>query len=381
MDFSFSDEQRMLDDTVSRLVRDRYDFTQRAGYGREAKGYSAEVWALFAELGLLCVPFSDEDGGIGGGGVELMILHQAFGRALIREPYLATVVLGGGMVARLGSPEQREALLPALMAGETTLALAYAEPEGRYDPLWVDSRAVPDGHGYRLTGRKAVVLNGDSAARLVVTARTGGAVSDPDGVSAFLVDPSAPGVTVCGYATIDGQRAADILFDGVAVAAADRLGAEGDAADALDAVLAAGCAALTAEAVGAMEVACDQTLEYLKTRKQFGVPIGKFQVLQHRMVDMRIALEQARSMAILAAASLDRPAAERNRTVAAAKSLIGTAGRLVAEQAIQMHGGMGMTDETPVSHYAKRLVMIDHWLGDSSHHLARFMALPETAGH
>ncbi len=381
MDFSLSDEQRMLDDTVTRLVRERYGFAQRAGYGTEPGGYSAEMWGLFAELGLLGVPFSDDDGGIGGGGAELMILHQAFGRALVREPYLATVVLGGGMVARLGSPEQREALLPAVIGGETTLALAYAEPEGRYDPQWVETRAAADGDGYRLSGRKAVVLNGDSADRLVVTARTAGAVDGCGGLSAFLVDPAAAGVTVRGYPTIDGQRAADIRFDGVRVEAADRLGAEGEAADALEAVLAAGCAALAAEAVGAMEAACEQTLEYLKTRKQFGVPIGRFQVLQHRMVDMRIALEQARSMAILAAASLDRPAAERERTVSAAKTLIGTAGRFVAEQAIQMHGGMGMTDETPVSHYAKRLVMIDHWLGDSGHHLARFMALPEPAGH
>lgn len=379
MDFSLNDEQRMLDDTVGRLVRERYGFDQRARHGKEAAGYSHAVWATLAGLGLLSVPFSEEDGGIGGGGVELMILHKAFGRGLTLEPYLATVVLGGGLVARLGDAGQRAALLPAVIAGERTLALAYAEPAGRYDPLWIETRAERDGGGYRLSGAKAVVLNGDSAGRLLVTARTAGIVGDRDGVSVFLVDPAAAGVTVRGYPTIDGLRAADVTLDGVRVADGDRLGAEGAAADALEAVLAAGTAALCAEAVGAMEVTCELTLDYLKTRRQFGAPIGRFQVLQHRMVDMRIALEQAHSMAILAACSLGEPAAERDRRIAAAKVLIGRAGRFVAEQAIQMHGGMGMTEEAAVSHYAKRLVMIDHWLGDSDHHLARFEALPDAA--
>ncbi len=376
MDFTLNDEQRMLDDTVTRLVRERYGFEQRARHAKEANGYSAEVWGLLAELGLLSVPFSEADGGIGGGGAELMILHQAFGRGLTLEPYLATVVLGGGLLARLGSAEQRVEILSSAIAGEQTLALAYAEPAGRYDPLWIETRAETDGAGHRLTGRKAVVLNGGSAGRLLVTARTGGAVGDRTGVSVFLVDPAQPGVTTRGYETIDGLRAAEIALND---AAGELVGPAGGAADALEAVLAAGCTALCAEAVGAMEMACDLTLDYLKTRQQFGAPIGRNQVLQHRMVDMRIALEQARSMAILAACSLDLPAPERERRVAAAKVLIGNAGRFIAEQAIQMHGGMGMTDEAAISHYAKRLVMIDHWLGDSDHHLARFAALPETA--
>ncbi|AWK85712.1 acyl-CoA dehydrogenase family protein [Azospirillum thermophilum] len=380
MDFTLNDEQRMLDDTVNRLVRERYGFEQRIRYGREPKGYSDETWALLAELGLLSVPFAEEDGGIGGGGVELMVLHQAFGRGLTLEPYLATVVLGGGLVARLGSAEQRAALLPAVIAGELTLALAYGEPAGRYEPLWIETRAGRSGDGWRLTGRKAVVLNGDGAGRLLVTARTAGQPGERDGVSVFLVDPAQPGVTLRGYPTIDGLRAAELTLDGAELPADALLGREGAAADALEAVLAAGCAALAAEAVGAMEAACELTLDYLKTRQQFGGPIGRFQVLQHRMVDMRIALEQARSMAILAACSLDRPAAERERRIAAAKVLIGRSGRFIAEQAIQMHGGMGMTEEAAISHYAKRLVMIDHWLGDADHHLARFAALPEAEG-
>ncbi|HEY0837107.1 MAG TPA: acyl-CoA dehydrogenase [Azospirillum sp.] len=371
MDFSLNDEQRMLDDTVSRLVRERYGFEQRGRYGKEAVGYSAEVWTLLAELGLLSVPFPEADGGFGGGGVELLLLHQAFGRGLTLEPYLATVVLGGGLLARLGSAAQRDAVLPGVIAGETTLALAYAEPGSGYEPLWIETRAERAGDAWTLTGHKAVVLHGDSAGRLLVTARTAGGVDERGGVSVFLVDPARPGVGVRGYATIDGLRAAEITLDGTP---AELVGPDGGAADALEATLATGCAALCAEAVGAMEQACELTLDYLKARQQFGAPIGRNQVLQHRMVDMRIALEQARSMAILAACSLDLPAAERERRVSAAKALIGTAGRFVAEQAIQMHGGMGMTEEAAVSHHAKRLVMIDHWLGDSDFHTERFAA-------
>ncbi|HYH18562.1 MAG TPA: acyl-CoA dehydrogenase [Azospirillum sp.] len=375
MDFSLNDEQRMLEDTVTRLVRERYGFEQRGRYGQEPTGYSAEVWSLLAELGLLSVPFSEADGGIGGGGVELMLLHQAFGRGLTREPYLATVVLGGGLLARLGSEAQRGSILPDVIAGEAMLALAYAEPDGGYEPLWIGTRAERAGGAWALTGAKTVVLHGDSAGRLLVTARTAGDVNDRAGVSVFLVDPSQAGVSVRGYATIDGLRAAEITLSG---AKAELVGPEGGAADALEAVLASGCVALCAEAVGAMEQACDLTLEYLKTRQQFGAPIGRNQVLQHRMVDMRIALEQARSMAILGACSLELGADVRERRVSAAKALIGNAGRFVAEQAIQMHGGMGMTDEAAVSHYAKRLVMIDHWLGDADHHTTRFADLPES---
>jgi alkylation response protein AidB-like acyl-CoA dehydrogenase len=376
MDFSLNDEQRMLEDTVTRLVRERYGFEQRGRYAKEASGYSAEVWGLLAELGLLSVPFSEEDGGIGGGGVELMLLHQAFGRGLTLEPYLATVVLGGGLLARLGSAAQRESILPAVIGGEATLALAYAEPGGGYDPLWIETRAERAGDAWTLNGAKAVVLHGDSAGRLLVTARTGGGVNDRDGVSVFLVDPTQPGVAMRGYATIDGLRAAEVTLTG---ATGELVGLEGAAADALETVLATGCVALCAEAVGAMEQACDLTLDYLKTRQQFGAPIGRNQVLQHRMVDMRIALEQARSMAILGACSLGLGREVRERRVSAAKALIGTSGRFVAEQAIQMHGGMGMTDEAAVSHYAKRLVMIDHWLGDGDYHTQRFTELPEAA--
>lgn len=380
MDFSLNDEQRMLADTADRLVRDNYTFEQRRKHLATSQGFSTEMWGQLAELGLLAALFSEEDGGIGGGGVELMTLFQAFGRGLTLEPYLASVVLAGGLIARLGDAAQKDRLLGALIGGESRPALAYLEPAGGYDPYWIETRAEASATGWTLTGAKAVALNGDSADLLLVSARTAGDQGSRDGVSVFVVDPAAAGVKRRGYATIDGVRAAEIAFEGVALEAGALLGPAGGAADALDAVLAAGIAALCAEAVGAMEIACDLTLDYLKTRTQFGGPIGRFQALQHRMVDMRIALEQARSMAILAACSLDAPPAARDRRAAAAKALIGAAGAFVAEQAIQLHGGMGMTDEAAISHYAKRLVMIDHWLGDQDFHRARFSALPDEGG-
>lgn len=380
MDFSLNDEQRMLADTADRLVRDSYSFEQRRKHLGTPQGFSMEMWGQLAELGLLAALFSEEDGGIGGGGVELMTLFQAFGRGLTLEPYLASVVLAGGLIARLGDAAQKDRLLGALIGGDSRPALAYLEPAAGYDPYWIETRAERSATGWILNGAKAVALNGDSADLLLATARTSGAPGARDGVSVFLVDPTAAGVTRRGYPTIDGVRAAEISFDGVVLEDGALLGPEGRASDALDAVLAAGTAALCAEAVGAMEVACDLTLDYLKTRTQFGGPIGRFQALQHRMVDMRIALEQARSMAILAACSLDAKPTARDRRVAAAKALIGVSGMFVAEQAIQLHGGMGMTDEAAISHYAKRLVMIDHWLGDQDFHRARFSALPDEGG-
>lgn len=376
MDFNLTDEQRMLDEMATRLVRDTYGFEQRTKYGKEASGYSAEIWGTMAELGLLGVPFSEEDGGFGGGGTELMVVHEAFGRGLILEPYLASVVLAGRVVALLGSAAQKEAVLPGLTGGASILALAYGEAAGRYDPHWVETKAEAKGgaEAYTLTGAKTVVLHGGAAHTLVVSARTGGATAGRQGISLFLVAADQPGVSVRSYETMDGLRAAEVTLDG---AEGQLLGREGAGADALDDALAHGMTALCAEAVGAMAETCDLTLDYLKTRSQFGGHIGRFQALQHRMVDMRIALEQARSATILAAASLSSPPALRDRRVAAAKTLIGRAGRKVAEEAIQLHGGIGMTDEAAISHYAKRLVMIDHWLGDADFHLARFAALPE----
>jgi alkylation response protein AidB-like acyl-CoA dehydrogenase len=379
MDFSLSSEQQLLEDTVMRLVREHWSYPRRTVKSRDAKGFSTDTWALMADLGLLGVPLRSEYGGMDGGGTELMILHKAFGRGLAPEPYLATVVLGAGLVQQLGTAEQCGPILPEVIAGRRYLALACHEPASRYEATWVETRAMRDGTSYRLRGRKAVVLNGDTADQLIVIARTSGEKHERAGLSAFLVSPGQTGVTIRGYPTIDGRRAAEVRLDDVRVAAEARLGAEGQAADALEHVLAAASAALCAEAVGAMEVAWELTLDYLKTRRQFGVPIGRFQVLQHRIVDMRIALEKATSMAILAASSLQASAKERDQRIAAARALIGRSGRFVAEQAIQLHGGIGMTDEAPISHYAKRIVMIDHWFGDADHFIDRFIALADAS--
>lgn len=374
MDFRLTDEQRMLQDTVARLMRDQYSFETRLKLIDTEPGYSREMWAHYAELGLLGIGLSEESGGFGGP-IELMLVAQELGRGLALEPFLATVVLGGGLIDRTGSAEQKEDLLGRMVSGELLLAFAHGEPQSRYSLSEVQTRAERSGDGWKLSGHKAVVLHGDSADLLIVSARVSGDIRDRDGIGLFLVDPKAAGVQIRGYQTIDGLRAAEISLDGLQVDGDAVLGEPGQAYAAIEATFAHGVVALCAEAVGAMEVTNDFTLEYLKTRKQFGVPIGKFQVLQHRMVDMQIELEQSRSMAILVASRMDAPTEERERAVSAAKCYIGKAGRFISEEAIQLHGGIGMTWEYAMAHYAKRLVMLDHQLGDTDFHLERFAGL------
>ncbi|WP_104204139.1 acyl-CoA dehydrogenase family protein [Billgrantia saliphila] len=362
MDFSYSDEQRMLADTLERLIADQ-GAPEAASHKRSAAHAApSALWLTFAELGLLQLPFDEEVGGLGGDGIDVMIVMQALGRGLVREPYLAALLLPGTLLATLANEPQQERWLTPLLAGERRLALAWQEAEARYDAHDIDARARRQPHGWVLDGAKQGVQVASSAEALLVTARV-----DDGSLGVFLVPADTPGLSRRNYRTLDDQAASDVRLEGVSVHNDARLG--GDAAEALDATLALGRAALCAEAVGAMQAACDQTLEYLKERRQFGAPLASFQVLQHRMVDMHMNLEQARSMAILAATSLERPAAERDYRVAAAKAYCGEAARFVAEQSIQLHGAMGMTDECRVSHHAKRLVMFDHYLGDVDHHL------------
>lgn len=374
MDFRLTDEQRMLQDTVSRLMREQYPFETRQQLMDSETGFSRELWAQYAELGLLGIGLPEEYGGFGGP-IELMLVAQELGRGLALEPYLATVVLGGSLIELAGSAQQKEDLLGRLVGGELLLAFAHGEPQSRYSLSEVQTRAERSGDGWKLSGDKAVVLQGDRADLLIVSARVSGDVRDRDGIGLFLVDPKADGVRIRGYQTIDGHRAAEITLDGVQVGADAVLGEPGQAYAAIEEATARGVVALCGEAVGAMEVTNEFTLDYLKTRKQFGVPIGRFQVLQHRMVDMQIELEQSRSMAILVASQMAAPAAERERAVSAAKYYIGKAGRFIAEEAIQLHGGIGMTWEYAMAHYAKRLVMLDHQLGDTEFHLERFAGL------
>jgi pimeloyl-CoA dehydrogenase small subunit len=378
MDFDLTDEQRLLKESVDRLVADRYDFEARKRYGQEPDGFSRALWGQYAELGLLGLPFAEEHGGFGGGAVETMIVMEAFGRALALEPYLATMILGGGFLRHGGSDEQRAALIAQVAAGELTLAFAHTERQSRHDLFDVAATARRDGAAFVLDGEKGVVIHGDSADRLVVTARTAGSRRDRAGIGLFLVDADAPGVTRRGYPTQDGQRAAEISFSGVRVGPEAVIGDPEDGLPLVERVVDEAMAALAAEAVGCMAEMHALTIEYLKTRKQFGVPIGSFQVLQHRGADMFVALEQARSMAMFATMmAQDENAAERRKAVAAAKVQIGRSGRFIGQQAVQLHGGVGMTMEFKVGHYFKRVTMIDTLFGDADHHLA---AVAEAGG-
>ncbi|MCC5859436.1 MAG: acyl-CoA dehydrogenase family protein [Ectothiorhodospiraceae bacterium] len=383
MDFSLTDEQRMLQDTVERLVADQYGFEQRREYMKKPEGFDSTLWGQMADLGLLGVPFSEDVGGFGGGAVETMLVMEAFGKGLVLEPYVASVLTAGTLIAETGSEAQQAEMLEPLISGELRLAFAHTEPGNRYEETRVATRAEKRDNGYVLTGRKIAVLHGDSAHRLIVTARTAGDEDDAEGLSLFLVDAGADGLEVSGYPTNDGLRAANLELDGVQLPADALIGKEGQAAELIGLTLDRGAFAVCAEAVGAMSRACDITLEYIKQRKQFGVPIGTFQSIQHRMVEMRIALEQARSATMKAAARLqDGTPEERRKAVSAAKVQVGDGGRFISEWGIQLHGGIGMTAEYHLPHYAKRLVMIDHQFGDVEHHLNRFSAMmdvPKTA--
>ncbi|QTP59113.1 acyl-CoA dehydrogenase [Billgrantia antri] len=363
MDFSYSDEQRMLADTLERLIADQGGQPHVDQHAEKTSSSEpSPLWRTFAELGLLQLPFQEAVGGLGGDGIDAMIVMQSLGKGLISVPYLEALLLPGTLLASLADEAQRKHWLEPLLSGEHRLALAWQEAEARYDPHDIVTRAERRADGWVLEGTKQVVLAAASAEALLVTARLASG-----GLGIFLVPIDSDALTRRDYPTLDGREACDIEFSGVILPQDACL--SDNAGEALDAALALGRSALCAEAVGAMEVACDQTLAFLKERRQFGQPLATFQVLQHRMVDMHLNLEQARSMAILAATSLDRPAAERDYRVAAAKSYCGEAARFVAEQAIQLHGAMGMTDECSISHYAKRLVMFDHYLGDVDHHL------------
>jgi pimeloyl-CoA dehydrogenase small subunit len=372
MDFDLNDEQRQLKESVERLLADSYgDLNRRTGYIKEPKGYSAALWQQYADLGLLAAPFAEEHGGLGQGLTETMIVAEAFGRALVVEPYLATVVLGGGALRHSGNAARLEELVPAIAAGKLTLALAHQERQARYDLADTATTARADGKGgYTLEGEKVVVLGGDSAEKLIVTARVSGARTDRSGIGLFLVDAKAGGVTRRGYPTQDGMRAADVTLSAVKVGPEGVLAGPEKGLAVLERVVDEAIAALSAEAVGAMAGLTELTVEYLKTRKQFGVPIGSFQVLQHKAVDMLTALEQARSMAYYATMMAAEPdAKERRKAMHAAKVQIGRSSRFIGENAIQLHGGIGMTMEYKAGHYFKRLTMIDMAFGDADHHL------------
>jgi pimeloyl-CoA dehydrogenase small subunit len=373
MDFDLSEDQRLLKDSVDRLIADQYPFEQRKKYATESLGYSAAMWDRITEMGLLGLPFEETLGGFGGGAVETAIVMEAFGRGLVLEPYFATVILGGGLLRRAASASMLGALAPKVAAGKLKLAFAHVERHSRYNLADVGTTARKDGSGYVLDGAKSVVIHGDTADRIFVTARMAGERRARDGVGLFLIDPATPGVTRRGYPTQDGQRAAELTMANARVSADDLL--SDNALPVVEHVIDEAIAALCAEAVGAMQAMQDLTLEYLKTRKQFGRPIGSFQVLQHRSVDMLVAVEQARSMAMFASvmAAEENPI-ERRKAISAAKVQIGRSARHVGQEAIQLHGGIGMTNEYAVGHYFKRVTMIDQLYGDADTHLSYLAA-------
>ena len=374
MHFNLTDEQRALSDMVQRFLAQEYAFDARRRILRSPEGWSREIWRKLGEMGLMALQVPEDQGGMAPATVETLLTMGAMGKALVVEPYLSSAVIGTALVRELGTPAQRDALLPAMATGERIAVPAHGEAGSRHELSRVSTSARRGGGGFVLTGRKAVVLHAPAADLLLVTARTSGAPDAEAGLSVFAVPAASPGVKLIPYPTIDGQRAADVELAGVALPGDALLGQEGQAFQGLSAAFDLGVAALCAEAVGVLQATLDATTEYTRTRKQFGVPIARFQALQHRMADMLMHVEQARSMSYLAAMHASSTGAkERRRTVSAAKVTVGQACRYVGQQAVQLHGGMGVTDELAVSHCFKRLMAIELSLGDTEHHLERFI--------
>jgi len=375
MDFNYSEEQQMLRDSVAKFVTNDYDFDTRRKIIASDSGYSKDNWKLFAELGWLMVPFKEEDGGLGGSAVDIIAVMEELGKGIVIEPFLATAILGGGIVAKAGNVQQKEEIITQVMGGELQLALAYAEEQSRYKLADVAAKAEKNSDGYTISGKKIAVLNGNKADKIIVVARTSGKQQDSNGLSLFIVDANADGVIIQGYETVDGFQGADITFNNVIVSADNLLGEEGKGYAALEFIIDRATLAVCAEAVGAMEVSYKKTVEYTKTRKQFGVPIAKFQALQHRMADMFIEHEQAKSLMLITAMKCDSAGGIDKKQISAAKSRIGKAARKVGQEAVQIHGGIGVTDELDVGHYFKRLTTIQFIFGSTDFHTQRFADL------
>ena len=374
MDFSLNDDQTLLKDSIVQYMSRSYDFDSRMATVDSDAPYDAQKWSDFAELGWLALPFPDDLDGFGGGPVETMLLMQELGKHLVIEPYLATVVLGGGCLVRGNNDALRQKLIGGVISGDVQLALAYAEPRSRYRLNEVECKADPSGDDYVLNGEKIFVMNGSTADHLIVVARTSGAGSDEHGISLFCIDATRDGISRNGYKTVDGMHAAQIGFDDVAVSASELICELHEGLPLLAAVIQDACLAVCAEALGIMEALLQKTVDYTKSREQFGVPLSTFQALQHRMVDMFMELEQCRSLLLRAAIKSQDASPDSASAVAAVKYYIGTAGRKLGEEAVQLHGGMGVTYELDVAHLFKRLTVIDTLFGNSDFQLAQYMA-------
>ena len=377
MDFSYSEVQQMLQDSVQKFVQKSYDFDSRNKIVDSEDGYSKENWRLFAELGWLAVPFSEENGGLGGSVVDLIVMMEEFGKANLVEPFTATTVLSGGLVSELANDGQKTEMLGKVISGDLQLACAFAETGSRFNLSKVATLAASNGNNVIINGKKIAVLNGPNADELLVVARESGTETDPDGISVFCVPPSADGVSIRPFTNVDGQRSSEIDFNNVTVAGASRLGTKGNALGALEKVTDRVIVGLSAEAVGALETLLRKTVEYSKTRKQFGTVIGTFQALQHRMADMFIECQLARSIVVMAAMKLDSAQGQREKTkaVSAAKSRVGKAIRNVGQEAVQIHGGIGVTNELDVGHYFKRVTALEIMFGNTDYHTERFASL------
>jgi pimeloyl-CoA dehydrogenase small subunit len=378
LDFTYTEEQTLLRNSVERFVLQRYDFDTRRKILKSESGWREDLWLQMAELGLLAIPFTEEEGGLSGGATEINIVMEEFGRGLLVEPYLSTVVLGGGFLRHGGTKAQKAALIPRVIAGDERMAFAYAERQSRYDLADIRTSAKKSGASFVLNGTKIAVVGAPQAKTLVVSARTAGGAREARGLSLFLVDKAAKGVSARDYRSVDGTRASDVTFENVAVPAENVLSAPDEALALIERVCDEATIALCVEATGAMKALNSLTTDYSKTRQQFGQPIGRFQVVQHRLVDMFMAYEQSVSLTLMASLKLGESEAPRKRAVSAAKVQIGQAGRFIGQSAVQLHGGIGMTDELSLGHYFKRLTMIDTMFGNADHHLKRFSSI-ETA--
>ena len=375
MDFTFNEEQSLIQDQVDQFVQKEYDWETRQSLSNSELGFGEDNWKKFAELGWLGISVSEDSGGFGGSAIESMLIMEAFGKGLVVEPFLETVIMAGGLIDDHGSDQQKSSFLEPAIAGEMHLALAYAEPQSRFNLSDVVTEAKEDGDNFVINGYKSVVMNGPSADQIIVSARTSGTQLDENGISLFIIDANASGLDKTNYKTVDGRRASDLTFENVSVSKENLIGDQDKGFEILDSAIDKAILAISAEAVGAMEVLYKTTVEYTKTREQFGTAIGKFQVLQHRMVDMFMEYEQCKSLLYMATMKHEEKAEDAKKAISGLKYQVGKAGKFIGQQAVQLHGGMGVTDELNVGHYFKRLTTVGTIFGNTDYHLKKYTSL------
>ena len=375
MDFTFNEEQSLIQDQVDQFVQKEYDWETRQSLSNSELGFGEDNWKKFAELGWLGISVSEDSGGFGGSAIESMLIMEAFGKGLVVEPFLETVIMAGGLIDDHGSDQQKSSFLEPAIAGEMHLALAYAEPQSRFNLSDVVTEAKADGANFIINGYKSVVMNGPSADQIIVSARTSGTQLDENGISLFIIDANASGLDKTNYKTVDGRRASDLTFENVSVSKENLIGDQDKGFEILDSAIDKAILAISAEAVGAMEVLYKTTVEYTKTREQFGTAIGKFQVLQHRMVDMFMEYEQCKSLLYMATMKHEEKAEDAKKAISGLKYQVGKAGKFIGQQAVQLHGGMGVTDELNVGHYFKRLTTVGTIFGNTDYHLKKYTSL------